>query len=217
MDIVNFLEKESALWEKGLKRVQKRRQGWEGFEQKARTYFNSIIIEAKTQKLYESLYVNSSKDSSSDDKNVNYITLFWGQHPTGMIERVGKRKGRMILERGCALHLSQLPSGEVVAIFYPYQSTQSEPPKKYYVYKVYKHPSDIKPKDIQWLVRIMFSLARNSSFARNITFFDHWILLWLRVRTELRTAWHKDWTDFMMNILSKSLDSKIDEVIKDEA
>jgi len=122
----------------------------------------------------------------------------------------------MVLERGCALHLSQLPSGEVVATLYPYQSTLSKPPKDYYIYKVYSNPKNITDKDLQWLIRIMFSLARSSTFARKMVFFDYYILFWLKARTIFRDAWHRDWTDAIMHILGKALDSKINEVVKSD-
>ena len=185
MDIVPFLKKEAKLWEKGIERVNKRREAWESFEERAKTYFNSLITEAKTQKLYENLYFHTSKGALKSNNLPNFITLFWGQHPTGEFEFEGKRKGRMVLERGCALHLSQLPSGEVVVTFYPYQSTLSKPPKDYYVYKVYDDPEKIEVKDIQRLVRIIFSLARNTSFARKETFFDYWIIIWLKMRVHM--------------------------------
>ena len=214
MDIIPFLKKESVLWNEGFKRVNSRRRAWAEFEKKAKTQFNSIVVEAKTQKLFENLYVHSSSDIDESHKVPNFVTLFWGQHPTGEFEFEGERKGRMVFERGCALHLSQLPSGEVAATLYPYQSALSKPPKDYYVYKVYSDPTNIKDTDIKWLVRIMFSLARSSTFARKMTFFDFYILGWLKTRTLFRDAWHKDWTNAIMRILGKALDSKIDEVVK---
>lgn len=214
MDIIPFLKKEATLWNVGIERVNSRRRAWAEFERKAKTQFNSIVTEAKTQKLFDSLYINSSSENIDSHNLPNFITLFWGQHPTGEFEFKGERKGRMVLERGCALHLSQLPSGEVVATLYPYQSTLSKPPKDYYVYKVYSGPNHINDSDIQWLVRIMFSLARSSSFARKMTFFDFYILFWLKLRTQFRDAWHKDWTNAIMKILGKALDSKIDEMVK---
>ena len=216
MDIIKFLIKESKLWRSGIERVAARRASWNDFEQKAKAQFNSIITEAKTQKLYENLYAHSSSDYPDKDKLPNFITFYWGQHPTGEFEFSEERKGRMVLERGCALHLSQLPSGEVVATLYPFHSVHSIPPKKYYTYKVYSSPDKISNDDLLWLVRIMFSLARSSTFARKLTFFDYFILFWLKARTILRDAWHKDWTDSIMNVLGKALDSKIDEVVKSD-
>jgi hypothetical protein len=215
MDIIPFLKKESALWKAGVELVQKRRQAWVAFEKKARNHFNSIVTEAKTQGLYDNLYVQTTEDIRSI-KLPNFITLFWGQHPTGEFEFEGERKGRMVFERGCALHLSQLPSGEVIATFYPYQSTTSRPSKEYYVYKLYGSPDDISDKDIQWLVRIMFSLARSTTFARKVTLFDRLIITWLKIRTLFRDAWHKEWTNAIMSLLSKALDSKIDDLLKSE-
>ena len=214
MDIITFLKKESFLWKKGIERVNNRKSVWPDFENKAKTQFNSIITEAKTQKLFDVLYLHSSGDVHDSHKITNFITLFWGQHPTGGYEFEGERKGRMVFERGCALHLCQLPTGEVIATFYPYQSALLKSPKNYYVYKVYSSPSKITDADIQWLVRIMFSLARSSSFARKMTFFDYYILWWLKTRTLFRDAWHRDWTNAIMQKLSKVLDTKIDDIIK---
>ena len=216
MDIVPFLKKEAALWKEGVVLVNKRRQEWEDFERIAKSYFSSIITEARKQKLYENLYVHSAKDAFESKKMPNFITLFWGQHLTGEFEFEGDRKGQMVMERGCALHLSQLPSGEVIATFYPFQSTLSKPPRSYYVYKVYNGPKKIREKDLQRLVRIMFSLARNTTFARKVTFFDFWIINWLKVRTLFRDAWHKEWTNFIINKIGRALDSKFDELIKSD-
>ena len=69
MDIIPFLKRESELWEKGIECVNERRKAWSEFENKAKTNFNSIVTEAKTQKLFDNLYVQSVSDLTDSEKS----------------------------------------------------------------------------------------------------------------------------------------------------
>ncbi len=215
MDIIEFLKEESDKFQKGWKQVSDRRKDWDSFEDKAVITFESICKEARTQNIFENLYVDNSKKHSNDQKKPpSFVTLFWGRHPTGQTDFRENSNNKSVVEGGCALHYSQLPSGEVAVVFYPFKSELSEPNKRYYIYKLFSTPSKITDVDLQNHTKLMFSYAHCSSFMGKATFVDWCRMKWLQIRSRLREIWHADWIEFLFKRVEKILENQIEDLAK---
>jgi hypothetical protein len=215
MDIIEFLKEESAKFQKGFKRVSDRKYAWNDFEKKAVSRFESICTEARTQELFEYLYVDhSKKHEKAQIKPPSFVTLLWGNHPIGETDFREKTRIKLITEGGCALHYVQFPSGEVAVIFYPFRSELRKPSKKYYVYKIFSSPAKITDSDLQKHIKLMFSYAHYSSFLGMSSFNDWCQMKWLQIRSKMREIWHSDWIEFMFNQVQNVLESQIEELAK---
>lgn len=215
MDIIEYLKEESDKFQKGWQQVSDRRKAWGSFEDKAVITFKSICEEARTQKLFENLYVDSSKKHSKNQKNPpSFVTLFWGRHPIGQTDFSENSKNKLVVEGGCALHYNQLPSGEVVVVFYPFKSELSEPKKKYYIYKLFSTPSKITDVDLQNHIKLMFSYAHYSSFMGKATFLDWCRMKWLQIRSMGREIWSADWVEFLFKRVQRILENQIEGLAK---
>lgn len=188
-----------------MQRVSQRRQAWVDFATRATTRFESLL--AKAQRLFEYLYVDSSTRAPSSKGTPNFVTLFWGQHPTGLYDfRAPAGTTSLDVEGGCALHFSQGPSGEVACIVYPFASALRTPSDRYYSYGVFSSPEEIQDKNIDNAVRTLFALAHYSSFAGNPAWNDWYAYTKLRVFSLLRRFWHGDWLKMMYSVLKKYLE-----------
>ena len=209
MDITKFLKNESTKFQKGWKRVFDKKLVWNDFEKKAVTLFESICKEARRQKLFEYLYVDNSEKHANEQIKPPYVTLFWGNHPTGEID---SRK-KLIVEGGCALCYTQFSSGEVGVIFYPFRSELREPHRKYYVYKIFSSPEKITDADLHKHIKLMFSYAHYSSFIGMSSFNDWRRMKSLQIRSKIQEVWHSDWIEFMFNQAQKVLESNINRYL----
>jgi len=210
MNIVSFLKKESSKWFEGLSQVNERRKQWQAFENRAVSVFEAISSEAREQKLFENLYVDSRSKRLDSAELPPFVTLFWGKHFAGFIDFTSENSGKLVVEGGCALHLSQSLSGQVACIFYPFSSQIHTPSNRYFLFKTYRCPSSINDGELHKLVKLMFSYAHISSFAGKPVLLDHIRMIWLKIRSRLRHIWHSDWVDFMFERAKKVIESKIE-------
>ena len=200
MDIIDLLKSESEKFNKGLLIVNQKRRAWESFEQRAYQQLNSFCVEARTQKLFENLYV--TKTDKHRDKH-NYVTFFFGNHPIGM-QNFGKQsKGKFISEGGCALHYTQGPSGDVICVFYPFSSDITTPPQRLYTYRIFRSPESIKDNHILSHVAILFSLAHYSSYAGVPNCIDCYRYIQLRGISLWTKSWNQDWFIYVQKLITQ--------------
>lgn len=162
MDIDKFLENESKKFKQGIESHFKRRKEWESFRSLSKPYFETVCEKAKTYELFDNLYVMDSKEHEHSKKTLPFITLLWGLHPAGYATIENSQK--LGIEKGCALHFSQNIFGMVSCVIYPFSSDFHQPNEKYYIYKMYKKPSDITKHQLDKAIKLMFIFAHNSSF-----------------------------------------------------
>lgn len=174
-----ILQKESNKFKRGIERNAKRRKEWDMFIAKAKPFFESLCSKAKSYDLFENLYVIDNKTNTISKNTLPFITLMWGQHPTGYTKIDDSRKWGV--EKGCALHFSQNIFGYVACILYPFYSDFHEPNEKYYIYKMFKKPSDINKKELKKAVELMFLYAQTSSMVGYPDFYDHFRITMFKI------------------------------------
>jgi len=165
MNFDKFLENESNKFKKGIESCLIKRKEWNAFISISKPYFETICEKAKTYELFENLYVIDSDNLEQSKKNLPFIALQWGQHPTGYVAIDNSQK--FGIEKGCALHFSQNIFGMVSCVLYQFSSDVHQPNEKYYLYKMYKRPSDITKDQLDKAIQLMFVFAHNSSFLGN--------------------------------------------------
>lgn len=209
LDTVEFLKRQAARFTRGVQRVSQRRQAWAAFDARASARFDSVCEEAKSQQLFEYLYVHSSTRDSGNKEAPNFVMLRWGQHPTGLYDfRAPVGTTSLDVEGGCALHFSQGPSGEVACIVYPFASSLRTPLEPYYVYRVFCSPDRITDKKIDGAVRMLFAVAHYSSFVGGPGWSERYAYTKLRVFSLFRRLWHRDWLKTVYNFVKKYIEDK---------
>ncbi|WP_148255314.1 hypothetical protein [Aidingimonas lacisalsi] len=198
------IKKEASKFQRGGKAVSERRRRWSDFEDEASRIFEEVVNLSKEEGLFENLYVRrTERDEQGRLVPPCYITLFWGNHPTGEIDFRSKSREALDVEGGCALHLVQGVFGEVAVIFYPFSSSLMRRNENSYVYKVYESPSDIYEKDLNRKIQLMFSYAHYSSYMGNPDWMDFLNFKVLQVRSLARHIWHADWFAAMQARIDK--------------
>jgi hypothetical protein len=204
-DATQFVRSQTLRFRQGIERVAARRRAWSSFQASAENKFRGLVSEAKSQRLFENLYVDRGKQKPGEP---NFVTLGWGPHPTGMIDWTSPPT-TLDVEGGCALHFVQGPSGEVVCIIYPFASQLRVPADKYYVYRLFQSPSDITDRKLDDAVRVMFGVAQFSSYARNPGWEDWYWYVKLQVFSSLIKLRHGDWAKLVVDVLKKYVKKKI--------
>lgn len=124
-------------------------------------YFQTVGEKARNDRYFEALYV------SRDDAN-RQIQLFAGAHPVGAADPVwdahGRlRQGRLYVERGAALVISQSIQGDVAVILYPYVSDQHRRKEDHIIWCVLDNPSHIAERALRRMVKDFFVYIKVSS------------------------------------------------------
>ncbi len=208
MNLTKFLKKESDKFRNALELISEKKFAWNDFEEKAVIQFNDICKEAIVQKLFEKIYVNNSKKYSNElSSQTPFVTLFWGKHITGEINF--KNKNELVIEEGCALHYTQLLSGKVCVVFYPFKSELNYPNKNFYIYKIFSSPKNINETSLNKHVKLLFSYAHYSSYMGTSDFIDWYRMKCLQIRSKLREIWHSDWIVIVFGQVQKSIEKQI--------
>jgi hypothetical protein len=205
MNIDKFLKSESQKFQKGIDIIRERRKEWDIFISQSKPYFEIICNKAESYKLFEKLYVTDSTEHDYSNKSLPFITLQWGVHSAGYatIEDTRKRG----IEKGCALHFGQTIDGMVACIIYPFYSDFRQPKEKYYLYKMYKKPSDITEAHLDKAIKLMFVLAHDSSFLGNPDIKDRFRIFKLKNFSAIKKIKYseiiKPIIDFLLTIILK--------------
>src|SRR3972149_8198237 len=125
MNISKFIKKHTNQFRKGQENVDSKRKQWESFAKRAKDIFEKVIKESDQQGLFENLYIVDSSGRRETIGGQSSIRLFWGAHPTGIVEkefepfREEPIKTKNIIEKGGALQFSQTVRGDVLVTLFP--------------------------------------------------------------------------------------------------
>lgn len=205
-EVGHFIDRQVRGFARGQELVHERRQAWPAFANRATEIFNKVVEHAQSEGLFEQLYVSHSPEP----RDPNFVTLLWGAHPTG--RDWTSSGGRLNIERKCALHFVQGPSGEVACIIYPFSSTLMIPTVKHHVYWLFSSPNAIDQNALHDAVRVMFSVAHQTSFIGSPAWEDRYFYAKLQFFSFLTRLWNLDWTqtafDILLKLIKKSLEQK---------
>ena len=179
----------SNTFQEGWKSVSDKRQEWDTFNQRAKSILNKYIDAAKEISYYEFLYVQDKPHPFIKGTNLNSIQFYAGSHPMGLKtdsydSNSGKVKSELEVENGGCLNFIQLPTGEVMIVFYPSKSKVLEWKEKFIIYKTFSKPSKIKDKHIKNAAEFYIRFSLVTSFACKPTFLDNLRIWWKKFKLQ---------------------------------
>jgi hypothetical protein len=204
-ELTNFVQTQAVSFRRGRDQVADRRMAWPNFAARAVQKFNGLAEGAKREGLSD-LNVRQT----SQPLGLNFISLYWGPHPTG-IDWTSADGTALNVERGCALHFAQGPSGEVACIVNPFSSQLIVPVDKHYVYWIFRSPNGITDNALNDALRVMFAVAQRSSYAGNPTWADWYFYTKLHFFSFVMGLLHADWAKVAFSFLKKGIEKYIEE------
>lgn len=188
--------------------LREKRDSWDERSQEWISYLNKVKTECEVQGMFESVYVIDSRNSHHSKGLLPHITLFFGQKPLGY---VAAGSGNMASEKGCSLVISQSVFGDVICIYYPYESELANVSEKYLVANVYRAPWELTDLALDKVVDNFFSYAQVSSIYGCPTCFDRLNVLSMR----LYHWWlHLKVGDALLKIIGKAAEASLKQAMR---
>lgn len=158
--IRSYVEVEMKRYLNGRELVVAKRKEWKQFQKDAEHLFSEYVTSVHALGYKYWLYQNSTSENKLSDVDHKYVTLFFGKDSTGLYELNNDEKPKIDHQGGCALHISQLVTGDVTVVFYPFKSKLHEPNEKHLLYGIYSSPQKISNEKLDWFVKLLFSYSR---------------------------------------------------------
>jgi len=201
-DIRSYVEAEMKRYLDGREQIISKRKAWKEFQESAEHLFSEYIDSVQELGYKYWLYQHSTPENKLSDFDHKYVTLFFGKDSTGLYELTNDEKPKIDHQGGCALHISQLVTGDVTVVFYPFKSELHVPNEEQLLYGIYSSPVKISKKKLDCLVKLLFCYARSTSYARNVDWRDRILVRWMRSRN----WWYgRDKKGLVKNIVETSL------------
>lgn len=181
MTLVNITNENNIKFKNGVKKVAENRGEWDALVERINEQFN-IVIKENLKNEFEKLYVFNSKERLEHKTNRHLISLFFGQHPTGEIEKEFDefykiKKHTLLSEKGGSLVFSEGIKGDVTVLIYPMSSENFKRKEDCIIADIYSDPKNITEKQIKRSIEDFFSYSQVSCIYGVPSYTD-----WLRVQ-----------------------------------
>jgi len=180
--IKSYIDTEMKRYFEGRDLVKSKRDEWKDFQRKSEDLFSEYVSAVQDNGYKHWLYMDSTKENKLSDFDHKYITLFFGLDSTGLYKLDNEDRPKIDHQGGCALHISQLVTGDVSVLFYPFQSDLYKANEDSLLYGIYSSPNRVSQQKLDFFVKLLFSYARGTSYGRNIDVLDRLRIRWMKIR-----------------------------------
>ena len=190
MNYQKFVKKQKELFLNGFERVNRNRHEWQNFNDRVKATYNPLLSELKLHFQFDFFYLIETKDipHKKEKENQNFITLYMGSHPTGIVTtKVKEDKSfstELSVEKGGQLVFSQGPQGEVLVLMYACRSDEFKFHDDYIVYKIYASPLKITRRTLHRIVRFYFRFIYVSSYLGQVNSIDRIRIAYIKWRSK---------------------------------
>jgi hypothetical protein len=208
--IIEHLLKYKKKFESEYELINLYRKEWDNLASRISEVSQIYINAAKEIQFWERLFLTSGQQESLkskngnillqeiDYKNAGVVSFGFNRYPVGIgytkILKDGKRKieeeKKIETEIGARVAFSQLPNGAIAIIYFYAKSELMDLPDKYFVYKIFDNPAQIKEKFIVKCLKILFNVQLYSSILSTRKMMYR-LYMWLIIRKKWKIYFKK--------------------------